>query len=130
MSGSLVLDCQALSKLVAQHRDMEQWIAFARVKGLTVVTSAVTLVEARDPKARQAAVDFALSRVRILPVSEGIARSASKLLADENLHGHKYAIDAVLAATAHLETGEVTLLTSDVDDLSRLCLPRIQVESA
>jgi 5'-3' exonuclease len=48
-----------------------------------------------------------------------IARS---LLCDAGLHGHKYAIDAVLAAVAlsAAEQGtQVTVLTSDTDDLKK-----------
>jgi hypothetical protein len=55
-------------------------------------------------------------------------RAASRLLAAESLHGHKYAIDAMLAATAHFEHGDVTVITSDTDDLRRLCHLRIAVE--
>lgn len=62
------------------------------------------------------------------PITEETARSATKLLAAEGLHGHKYAIDAMLAATAHAEHGDVTVVTSDVDDLRRLAHPRIAIE--
>ncbi|MFI6447251.1 hypothetical protein [Kitasatospora sp. NPDC050543] len=62
------------------------------------------------------------------PATEEIARAASKLLVANGLHGHRYAIDAMLAATAHLEHGDVTVVTSDVDDLRRLCHRRIAVE--
>ena len=129
MSGSLVLDSEALSKLVRRHRNMRQWTAVVVARDLQVVTGAATLVEARDPKLPQAAFDFALSRIKVRPVTEDIARAASKLLAAENLRGHKYAIDAMLAAIAHLEPGDVTVVTSDVDDLTRLCHPRIAVEA-
>lgn len=43
-----------------------------------------------------------------------------RLLADAKLQGHKYAIDAVLAVVARAEKGQVTVFTSDVDDLERL----------
>ena len=129
MSGSLVLDSEALSKLVRRHRNMRQWTAVVVARDLQVVTGAATLVEARDPKLPQAAFDFALSRIKVRPVTEDIARAASKLLAAENLRGHKYAIDAMLAAIAHMEPGDVTVVTSDVDDLTRLCHPRIAVEA-
>ncbi|MCG6494811.1 type II toxin-antitoxin system VapC family toxin [Kitasatospora sp. A2-31] len=85
-------------------------------------------MEARDPKGPQTAFDHAASLAKVRPITEEIARAASKLLATEGLHGHKYAIDAMLAATAHLEHSDVTVVTSDVDDLRRLCHPRIAVE--
>ncbi|MEU3601061.1 DNA-binding protein [Streptomyces sp. NPDC006798] len=128
MSGTLVLDSEALSKLSRRHRDMTVWLDVARRLDLLVVTSAATLVEARDPKVPQAAFDHAVSLAKVRPVTEEIARAASRLLAAEGLRGHKYAIDAMLAATAHAEHGDVTVVTSDVDDLRRLCLPRIAVE--
>jgi predicted nucleic acid-binding protein len=128
MSGTPVLDSEALSKLSRRHRDMTVWLDVARRLDLLVVTSAATLVEARDPKVPQAAFDHAVSQAKVRPVTEEIARTASRLLAAENLHGHKYAIDAMLAATAHAEHGDVTVIASDTDDLRRLCLPRIAVE--
>ncbi|MFE1316549.1 type II toxin-antitoxin system VapC family toxin [Kitasatospora phosalacinea] len=76
----------------------------------------------------QAASDHALSLTEVRPVTEGTARAASELRSAEGLHGHKPAVDARLAATAHLERGDVTVVTSDPDDLRRLCHPRIAVE--
>ncbi|WP_086825756.1 PIN domain-containing protein [Streptomyces sp. NRRL B-24572] len=128
MSGTLVLDGEALSKLSRRHRDMTVWLDVARSLDLLLVTSAVTLVEARDPKVPQAAFDHAVSLAKVRPVTEEIARAAGRLLAAEGLHGHKYAIDAMVAATAHAEHGDVTVVTSDPDDLRRLCHPRIAVE--
>ncbi|WP_129840884.1 DNA-binding protein [Streptomyces sp. RFCAC02] len=128
MSGTLVLDSEALSKLARRHRVATAWLGVARQSDLAVVTSAATLVEARDPKVPQAAFDHAVSLTKVRPVTEEVARAASRLLAGANLHGHTYGIDAILAATAHEEYGDVTVLTSDTDDLRRLCRPRIAVE--
>ncbi|MED7950661.1 type II toxin-antitoxin system VapC family toxin [Streptomyces sp. BE303] len=128
MSGTLVLDSEALSKLSRRQRDMTAWLDVARTLDLLVVTSAAALVEARDPKVPQAAFDHAVSLAKVRPVTEEIARAASKLLASEGLHGHKCAIDAMLAATAHLEHGDVTIVTSDPEDLRRLCRRRIAIE--
>ena len=128
MSGTLVLDSEALSKLSRRHRDMTVWLDVARTLDLLIVTSAATLVEARDPKVPQAAFDHAVSLTKVRPITEEIARAAGKLLVSEGLHGHKYAIDAMLAATAHLEHGDVTVVTSDLDDLRQLCHPRVAVE--
>ncbi|MCL6738641.1 hypothetical protein [Streptomyces neyagawaensis] len=36
------------------------------------------------------------------------------------LHGHKHAIDAVLAVIARQQKGQVTVFTSGVDDLEKL----------
>nr|WP_223186727.1 DNA-binding protein [Streptomyces sp. CBMA29] len=122
------MDSEALSKLSRRHRDMTVWLDVARSLDLLIVTSAATLVEARDPQVVQAAFDFAISLTKVRPITEEAARAASKLLAAEGLHGHKYAIDAMLAATAHAEHGDVTVVTSNVDNLRRLCHPRIAIE--
>jgi predicted nucleic acid-binding protein len=128
VSGTLVLDSEALSKLSRRHRDMAVWLDAARTLDLLVVTSAATLVEARDPKVAQASFDYAVSLVKVRPVTEDIARAASRLLAQEGIHGHKYAIDAMLAATAQIGHGDVTVVAGDPEDLRRLCHPRVAVE--
>ncbi|MEU1553278.1 hypothetical protein AB0G86_05195 [Streptomyces scabiei] len=55
------------------------------------------------------------------------ARHAAELLADAGRHGHTYAIDAMLGATALAATGPTTVLTSDPEDLTALCGSRITV---
>jgi predicted nucleic acid-binding protein len=121
VSGTLVLDCEGLSKLVQRTPDLTEWLAAAEAEDVRVVTSSVTLVEARDPKMQQAPFDYALSRVNIVAPSEAVARHASKLLSRAGLHGHRHALDAIVAATALASPLPVTVLTSDPDDLLRLC---------
>lgn len=127
MSGTLVLDCEGLSKLVRRVPELTEWLAAAEAEDVRVVTNSVTLVEARDPKTNQARFDYAVSRVNIVPPTEAIARRASTLLATAGLHGHKYALDAIVAATALASPGPVTVLTSDPEDLVMLCGPGIRV---
>ncbi|CAM5479211.1 hypothetical protein SAVIM338S_03253 [Streptomyces avidinii] len=127
MSGTLVLDCEGLSQLVHRDPGLLEWLAAAEADDIRVVISSVTLVEARDPRVKQARFDYAVSRVNIVPPSEAVVRHASKLLAAAGLHGHKYALDAIVAATALDQPGPVTLLTSDPEDLSTLCGKRIQI---
>lgn len=119
--GTLVLDCEGLSALVARDPELIEWMAAADAQDSRVVVSSVTLVEARHPKVPQARFDFAVSRVNVVPPSEGIAWHASKLLATAGLHGHKYALDALVAATALAAPGPVVVLTSDPEDLEVLC---------
>lgn len=127
MSGTLVLDCEGLSKLVRRTSELTEWLAAAEAEDIRVITSSVTLVEARDPKTNQARFDYAVSRVNIIPPTEAIARHASQLLAAAGLHGHKYAIDAIVAATAMASPSPVTVLTSDPEDLLMLCGPGVRV---
>ncbi|MFE1783473.1 type II toxin-antitoxin system VapC family toxin [Streptomyces sp. NPDC059506] len=127
MSGTLVLDCEGLSKIVRRTPEFTEWLAAAEAEDVRVITSSVTLVEARDPRTDQARFDYAVSRVNIVPPTEAIARHASKLLAAAGLHGHKYALDALVAATALASPSPVTVLTSDPEDLRMLCGPGVRV---
>lgn len=127
MTGTLVLDCEGLSELVRRSPELTEWLAAAEAEDIRVVMSSVTLVEARDPKINQARFDYAVSRVNIVPPTEAIARRASTLLAAAGLHGHKYALDAIVAATALASPAPVTVLTSDPEDLTALCGPGARV---
>jgi predicted nucleic acid-binding protein len=121
VTGTLILDCAGLSKVVLRDRATIALLAQARLDGLRVVTSAATLVEARDPRVDQARFDWAVSRLVVEPVTEDIARDASRLLAAHRLHGHQYAIDAMVAATALTAPAPRILLTSDPGDMTVLC---------
>jgi hypothetical protein len=61
------------------------------------------------------------------PVTEQIANAAIDLLQGAGLHGHKYAIDAALAAVALRQPGRVTIFTSDEDHVRQLCGDRVVV---
>lgn len=65
--------------------------------------------------------------MNVVPPSETIARHASRLLAAAGLHGHKYALDALVAATALASPAPATVLTSDPEDLRQLCDDRVAV---
>ncbi|MFD1662672.1 type II toxin-antitoxin system VapC family toxin [Streptomyces caeni] len=127
MSGTLVLDCEGLSRLVRRSPELTEWLTAAEAEDIRVVTSSVTLAEARDPKIHQARFDYAVSRVNIVPPSEAIARHASRLLAAAGPHGHKYALDAIVSATALASPAPATFLTSDPEDLLALCGPGVRV---
>ncbi|MFJ8971107.1 type II toxin-antitoxin system VapC family toxin [Streptomyces anulatus] len=127
MSGTLVLDCEGLSKLVRRTPEITEWLAAAEAEDIRVVASSVTLAEARDPRVNQARYDYAVSRVNIIPPTEAIARHASKLLASAGLHGHKYALDAIVATTALTSPAPATVLTSGPEDLLMLCGTGIRV---
>ncbi|WP_327070514.1 DNA-binding protein [Kitasatospora sp. NBC_01250] len=126
-AGTLVLDSEGLAKAVLRDREVTGWLALARADDMRVITSAATLVEVVHPRINRPALEWTLSRLVVEPVTEAIARHAAALLADAALHGHKYAIDAILTATALAAPGPVTVLTSDPDDLSTLCGKRLTV---
>ncbi|MFG2995910.1 PIN domain-containing protein [Streptomyces sp. NPDC048340] len=125
--GTLVLDSEGLAKAVLRDRTITTWLALARADDLRVITSAATLVEVVHPRINRPALEWTLSRLVIEPITEPIARHAAALLADAGLHGHKYAIDAMLAATALAAAGPVTILTSDPEDVTKLSGGRITV---
>jgi len=125
--GTLVLDSEGLAKAVVRDRTVTGWLALARADDLRVITSAATLVEVVHPRINRPALEWTLSRLVVEPVTESIARHAATLLADASLHGHKYAIDAMLSATALAAAGSVTVLTSDPEDLTTLCGGRVTV---
>ncbi|HEV7933464.1 MAG TPA: type II toxin-antitoxin system VapC family toxin [Actinomadura sp.] len=120
-AGTLVLDSEGLAKAVLRDRDMTGWLALALADDLRVVTSAATLVEVIRPPINRPALDWTLSRIVIEPVSEDIARRASELLSGVGRHGQKYAIDAMVSATALAAPRPVTVLTSDPEDIATLC---------
>lgn len=120
-AGTLVLDSEGLAKAVRRARKVTEWLALARADDLRVVTSAATVVEIPYPGINRPALEWTLSRIVVEPVTELIARRAAGLLADAGLHGHKYAIDAMLSATALSAASPVTVLTCDPGDISALC---------
>ncbi|MFF1840933.1 type II toxin-antitoxin system VapC family toxin [Streptomyces sp. NPDC058232] len=130
MSGALVLDSEGLAQAVQRGRDVQEWLEAARDADLPVITSAAVLVEVIHPRINHAALHWTLSRLRVEPVSQALAQTAATLLRDAGLHGHKYAIDAMLCATALAHPGRVTILTSDVEDIRLLTVghPRVAAE--
>ncbi|MFC5172279.1 MULTISPECIES: PIN domain-containing protein [Streptomyces] len=115
-----VLDCEALSLAVRGDRRMIAWLDLAARGEAEVVTSPLTLVEAYDGRTTEQRWDWVLSRLTVADVGKEEARQARRLLADAKLHGHKYAIDAVLAVIARQQKGQVTVFTSGVDVLEKL----------
>ncbi|WP_433250716.1 DNA-binding protein [Streptosporangium sp. CA-135522] len=118
MPGSLVLDCEGLSKAILQTPELTDWLVAAEEEDVRVVVSAATLVEVSYPRLNRARYDWTLSRLSVEPVSREIARDAARLLAAVGLHGHKYAVAAMVCATALRLPGPVTVLTSDVEDIT------------
>ncbi len=122
-----VLGCEALALAVRGDRMMIGWLDLAARGEADVVTSPMTLVEAYDGRTTEQRWDWVLSRVKVVDLGKEEARQARRLLADTKLHGHKYAIDAMLAVVALSQRGQVTVFTSDVDDLEKLLPDRIVV---
>ncbi|WP_055690966.1 hypothetical protein [Streptomyces prasinus] len=129
MTGDPVylLDCEGLSRWVRGERRTGARVKDAHRLGIRVMTTSMTLIEAYDVRTYLPAWHWALSRVHVEPVTKDIAEDAIGLLKEAGLHGHKYAIDAALAAVALRQPGPVTVFTSDEDDLRKLCGDRVVV---
>jgi predicted nucleic acid-binding protein len=84
-------------------------------------------VEVGHAKANLPRLNWALSRVKVEPVSEQAAKASAELLRTVGLHGHKYAIDATVAEVALRQPGPVAVLTSDIDDMAKLCGGRVKL---
>jgi predicted nucleic acid-binding protein len=124
---TLVLDSEGLAKAVLRHRELTTWLAAARAEDERVITSAATLVEVIHPRINRPSFEWVISRISVEPVTAEVARYAGVLLEQAGLHGHKHAIDAMLAATALLAGGPTTILTSDPEDIVMLCGQRVHV---
>ncbi|MFC0864391.1 PIN domain-containing protein [Sphaerimonospora cavernae] len=122
-----VLDSEALSLAVRGDRMMIARLDLAARGEAEVVTSPMTVVEAHDGRTTEQRWDWVLSRVNVAELGKAEARQARRILADVGLHGHKYAIDAMLAVVARRQRGQVTVFTSDIDDLEKLVPDRIAI---
>ncbi|MFF4343011.1 type II toxin-antitoxin system VapC family toxin [Kitasatospora sp. NPDC001540] len=127
MPGTLLLDSEGLSKLYLKDRTVMALVQAAAEEGVRVATTAMTTLEADYERIHRARITWVLSRIDVHDVTADIADKAAALLRTHHLHGHKYAIDAVLAAVARTAPAPVTLLTSDPEDLTLLCGPTIEV---
>lgn len=125
--GTLVLDSEGLSKLLGDDESVVALVAEARRRGMEAVVCALTVIEAVHERIDKARLNWVLSGLRVLPVGEEEAKAASALLMGVGLHGHKYAIDAAVAATALKQRHPVVMLTSDVDDMTKLCGGRVRL---
>jgi predicted nucleic acid-binding protein len=124
-----LLDSEGLSQAVLGHRAMGARLKDADRSGIRVVTTSMTLIEAYDKRVKQAAWKWSLSKIAVEPVTQEVAGEAIGLLETAGLHGHKYAIDAALAAVALRQRGDVSIFTSDEEDLRLLCGDRVVIHS-
>ncbi|SEN41941.1 PIN domain-containing protein [Actinacidiphila rubida] len=122
---SVVLDSEGLSAWVAQDRKVLGLLKVFHGMGADLVISANSIVEVSHSRVNMPRLQWALSRVKVEPVTEETAKEAARLLEVAGLHGRKYAIDATVAEAALRQPGPVVILTSDIDDMTRLCGQRI-----
>lgn len=125
--GVLLLDSEGLGKFMANDPSVTGLIRTAQAKDTLVALSNLTLIEAWHSKIRMDRLRWHTSRLEVLPVSDAVTWRAVDLLRNANLHGHKYAIDSVVAATALGYSGPRIIVTSDTDDMNKLCGDRVRV---
>ncbi|MEU5644334.1 PIN domain-containing protein [Streptomyces milbemycinicus] len=125
--GTLVLDSEGLSKLLSDDESAVALVSEARRRGMEVVICALTVIEAVHSRTDKARLSWVLSGLRIVPVGEEEAKAASALLISAGLHGHKYAIDAAVAEITLKQKRPVVMLTSDIDDMTKLCGDRVRL---
>ncbi|MGW3110752.1 DNA-binding protein [Streptomyces sp. NPDC001091] len=125
--GTLVLDSEGLAKLLADDETVVALVAEARSRGMEVVICALTIIEAVHARTNKSRLSWLLSGLRVIPVGDEEAKAASALLMGASLHGHKYAIDAAVAEAALRQQRPVVMLTSDIDDMTKLCGDRVRL---
>jgi predicted nucleic acid-binding protein len=123
----LVLDSQGLSSWIDRDRKVMLLLEQAERDGVDVAMSAATIIEVSYGGVDMARLNWLLSRIRVEAVTKESARRSAGLLKGAGLHGHKYAIDAMVAEVALRLPGPVAVLTSDADDMVKLCGQRVRV---
>lgn len=119
LARSLVLDAEGVSKLATEDPLVVPHILEARKREAPVVASAATLAEVLRGSPRDAGVHRVLKKVDIVPLTRDLGRSAGELLGASGLPATA-CIDAMVVATALVQTRPVMILTSDPEDISAL----------
>ena len=123
---TVVLDAQALSLWLDGDRRFLGRLAELAQDATALAVCTNTVIElASHPAHRR--LDWLLSRVRVEAVTVEVARLAGTLLRQAGLGGHRHAIDASVAAVASRCDSPAAVMTSDPDDLYRLCQGRVDV---
>ncbi|OEV28777.1 DNA-binding protein [Streptomyces nanshensis] len=124
---TVVLDAEGLSAWVAQDRKFLAMLAVFHEMGADLVIGANTIVEVSHARVNVPRLNWTLSRVKVEPVTQHAAKEAAGLLKAAGLVGHKYAIDATVAEAALRQPGPVAIVTSDIDDMTKLCGDRVRL---
>lgn len=124
---TVVLDSQGLSAWIVQDRKVLAMLQVLHTTGADLVVSANTIVEVSHSRVNMPRLHWTLAQVKVEPVTKDTAKASAELLKSAGLHGHKYAIDVTVAEAALRQPGPVAMLTSDVDDMARLCGGRVRL---
>lgn len=124
---TVVIDSEGLSAWIAQDRKILAMLRVFHGMGADLVVGANTIVEVTHARVNLARLNWALSRVKVEPVTQETAKAAAELLKAAGLHGNKYAIDATVAEAALRQPGPAAVLTSDIDDMAKLRGGRVRL---
>ncbi|MFJ2646271.1 DNA-binding protein [Streptomyces sp. NPDC087420] len=124
---TVVLDSEGLSSWIGQDRAFLAMLKVFHEMGADLAIGANTIVEVCHSRTHIPRLNWALSRIKVEPVTEQAAKAAAGLLEEAGLHGHKYAVDATVAEVALRQPKPVALLTSDSDDMTKLCGSQVRV---
>ncbi|MEU9186570.1 PIN domain-containing protein [Streptomyces sp. NPDC048484] len=124
---TVVLDSEGLSAWITQGRKFLALVPVFHKMGADLVIGANTIVEVSHSRTDVPRLSWALSRIKVEPVTEQAAKAAAELLKEAGLHGRKYAIDATVAEVALRQPRPVALLTSDSDDMTKLCGKHVRI---
>jgi len=124
---SLVLDSQGFSGWIDRDRKVMRLLEQAERAGTDLAMSAATIIEVSHSGVDIARLGWLLSQIRVEAVTKESARRSAGLLKVAGLPGHKYAIDAMVAEVALRLPAPVAVLTSDVDDMAKLCGNRVRL---
>jgi predicted nucleic acid-binding protein len=123
---SLVFDSKGFSLWIKRDRKVMLLLEQAERDGVDLAMSAATIIEVTHDGIDHARLNRLLSQIRVEAVTKESARRSADLLKNAGLHGHKYAIDAMVAEVALRLPRPVVVLTSDVDDMVKLCGRRVR----
>ncbi|CAL9537550.1 hypothetical protein [Streptomyces sp. enrichment culture] len=124
---TVTLPTEQVAELKKLTDNVSGSVAEAVARQLRHHVGANPIVEVSHARVNTARMRWALSRVRVEPVTEQTAGAAAELLEAAGLHGHEYAIDATVAEMALRQPGPVAVLTSDIDAMARLCGDRVRL---
>lgn len=125
--GTLILDSEGFSRLLADDQATVALVSEARSRGMEVVSCSLTIIEAVHARTNKSRLRWLLSGLRVTSVGDEEAKAAAELLIRLGSHGHKYAIDAAVAEAALRQQRPVVMLTSDTDDMARLCGDQVRL---
>ena len=111
---ALILDAGALVAIERKDRDVRSLIERSRLRGTAAVTSAGVVAQVWRGGPRQANLARVLGSIEVRALDHATGRRAGELL------GATRTRDVVDAHVAMLARNEDILLTSDMNDMSRL----------